>query len=270
MPVFHKLIQLIIQQEIQPIIIKQIQPIIHREIQPVVFTEDQNIEEEIQKLIQSKIKVCTNTIIFDKPNYHKKGVNEKVQNSFDMLSKPNNIINDQNPKYKETPKSDMHQPTKKTENLGFEIQPYIIEETKIVKQPIIQPIYHTMVRHIKQPIIEPLIKYRNGNILTYKKRFIEVNSEVGDRKKEVNFDSEIMDTIIAIIFFSAKYNINFPMACKKTDIFAKIEEKLYYEFPLLKSKKLYFIVNGNIANRSLTFEQNNIKSGSTILINEIE
>ena len=57
-PVFHKLIQPIIQQEIQPVITKNIQPIIHRKIQPVIFSESQtNIEEVIQQLEQSHKKI---------------------------------------------------------------------------------------------------------------------------------------------------------------------------------------------------------------------
>ena len=79
-----------------------------------------------------------------------------------------------------------------------------------------------------------------------------------------------MEEIIAVNFISLNYNINYPMACKKTDIFSKIEEKLYREFPELKSKKIYFIANGIVVDRSSTFEKNKIKSGNTILINEIE
>ena len=80
----------------------------------------------------------------------------------------------------------------------------------------------------------------------------------------------MMETIIAINFISLSYNINYPMACKKTDIFSKIEKKLYQEYPILKSKKIYFISNGNVIDKALTFQQNQINSGSTILINEIE
>ena len=79
-----------------------------------------------------------------------------------------------------------------------------------------------------------------------------------------------MEAIIAVNFISLNDNINYPMACKKTDIFSKIEEKLYHEFPQLKSKKIYFIANGNIVDRSSTFEQNKIKNGTTILIRENE
>ena len=79
----------------------------------------------------------------------------------------------------------------------------------------------------------------------------------------------MMETVIAINFRSLNDNINYPMACKKTDIFANIENKLYKEYPKLKNKKICFIANGNVVNKYNTFEQNKIKSGDTILINEI-
>jgi Fe-S-cluster formation regulator IscX/YfhJ len=78
-----------------------------------------------------------------------------------------------------------------------------------------------------------------------------------------------MESIIAVNFVSLTYNINFPMACKKTDVFSKIEKKLYQEFPDLKSKKIYFVANSAVIDKSSTFEQNNIKSGNTILINDL-
>ena len=79
-----------------------------------------------------------------------------------------------------------------------------------------------------------------------------------------------METIISVNFTSLDQKINYLMACKKTDIFENILVKFYNEFPNLKYKKIYFIANGNVVNRSLTFEQNNIKNGTTILIREYE
>ena len=70
------------------------------------------------------------------------------------------------------------------------------------------------------------------------------------------------------MFVSENPAINYPMACEKTDNFASIEEKLYYEFPDLKFKRINFISNGNILNMFYTLEQNKIKNGDTILIKE--
>ena len=134
-------------------------------------------------------------------------------------------------------------------------------------------------REIKtMEIIEfvPYIQYKNGEILPYEKKekkskdFIlyENQNEIQELKFN-NTRSTMMETVIAVNFISLSLNINYPMACKKTDIFSKIEEKLYHEFPELKSKKIYFIANGNIIDKSSTFEQNKIKSGSNILINEL-
>ena len=85
----------------------------------------------------------------------------------------------------------------------------------------------------------------------------------------INSSTIAMESIIAVNFFSGPLNINYPMACKKTDIFSKIEKKLYYEYPELKSKKIYFMANGNVIDKSSTFEKNKIKNGNTILIEEL-
>ena len=75
---------------------------------------------------------------------------------------------------------------------------------------------------------------------------------------------------MAIIFMSTDQTIHFPIACKNSDVFSKLEEKLYLEYPKLKNKNIFFIANGNIINRSANIEQNRIKNGDTILIKDVE
>ena len=118
----------------------------------------------------------------------------------------------------------------------------------------------------------PYIQYKNGKILPYKKKETKETKEKKEKKEQnsIKTSYQTMETIIAVNFISLNYNINYPMAFKKTDIFSKIEKKLYHEFPILKSKQIFFVANGKTIDRSLTFEQNKIKSGNTILINEIE
>ena len=69
---------------------------------------------------------------------------------------------------------------------------------------------------------------------------------------------------------STDHIIIYPITYKNSDIFSKLEEKLYLEYPDLKNKNIYFIANGNIINRTFTVEKNKIKNGNTILIKEIE
>ena len=77
---------------------------------------------------------------------------------------------------------------------------------------------------------------------------------------------QITDNIIAVNFMSSDQLINYPIGGLKTDNFSTIEEKLFNEFPELRNKSIYFITNGNIIDRTATLEQNNIKSGNSILI----
>jgi hypothetical protein len=69
-----------------------------------------------------------------------------------------------------------------------------------------------------------------------------------------------------IKFCSTDQQIKYTIYCYKTDNFSKIEKELYDKFPELKSKNFCFIAFGGVVNRSLTLEQNKIKSDTTILI----
>ena len=60
---------------------------------------------------------------------------------------------------------------------------------------------------------------------------------------------------------------DFPMACKKTDIFSKIEEKLYQIFPSLKEGNNIFLCNGRKIENSQSILSNEITHDSIILIN---
>ena len=77
-------------------------------------------------------------------------------------------------------------------------------------------------------------------------------------------------TMIAVMFKSADQQINLSLACNNSDKFSIIEEKLFNEFPELKSKNIYYLANGNTVNKTSTLKQNKIKNGDTILINYID
>ena len=63
---------------------------------------------------------------------------------------------------------------------------------------------------------------------------------------------------------SGKY---YFIPCYISDIFKKVEEKLYDKIPQLKNKQIYFTFNGVTINESDTLEKHNIKSSANILIN---
>ena len=232
-PVVHKEIQPVINEQIQPIITTEIQPIIHKEIQPVIFMENQtNIEEIIHQLQQSSVK--------EEKQITKNEVVPLLQREVKNIEQ---II----------------------------VEPHIQRVVVNIEKKVEVPKTETVEKH--EYIVEyiPYIQYKNGEILLYeKKEKNNINTDSITVDKDVNSSTKIMETIIAVIFVSLNKNINYPMACRKTDIFKNIEKKLYHEFPALESKKIYFVANGNIVNRSSTFEENKIENGNTILINESE
>ena len=138
-----------------------------------------------------------------------------------------------------------------------QIQPYIKREEKHTIQSLVQPSVQRKEELISTEIeYVPYIQNKYGEIYLYNK------------KETINDSSIISEKIIAINFISTGHNINLPMACKKTDIFLTIEKKLFDEYPELKSKKLFYIANGNVIDKYISLEQNKIKNGNSILINE--
>ena len=95
-----------------------------------------------------------------------------------------------------------------------------------------------------------------------KKISIDVRKLISKREKK--------EKIISIMFFIPEQNIHYPIPCNEFDSFSKIENKLFEEFPELKSKNIYYLANGNTVNKTTTIKENKIKNGDTILINYLD
>ena len=221
-----------------PVIHEEIQPIIHLNIQPV-------ITKEIQPIIVKRIQ----PVIFTEDQQSNiEEVIQQLQQSHYQKANSN-----QNDKIQE-----------KQEKEELKVLPYVKRIEQHTTKTVIENHNEREVRNCTRIKYVPYIQYKNGELLLYEKN--SNNNNFGHQTTTSTTKISINE-IIAINFISLNHNINYPMACRKTDIFAKIENKLYNEFPELKTKKLYFIVSGNIVNKSYTFEQNKIKSGDTFLIN---
>ena len=256
-PIIYKDIQPVITKEIQPVINEKIQPVVHREIQPVIT---QNIQPVITTNIQPIITKKIQPVIFKE---NQTNIDEQIKYlEQSNISKKNSIVRQ------------------------TVVEPSVRRETKTIKQPVIQAFIQRVVQNSEKTMIVPetetiteeieiieyvpYIQYKNGEIVPYKK--VEKQEKQENKihtSTNSTYSSNAMESIIAVNFVSLTYNINFPMACKKTDVFSKIEKKLYQEFPDLKSKKIYFVANSAVIDKSSTFEQNNIRSGNTILINDL-
>ena len=85
-------------------------------------------------------------------------------------------------------------------------------------------------------------------------------------KKKFPFELSEGEKLICVIFISQDQNINYPIVCKNTDLFSKMEKLLYTEFSEYEDKDNEFFVNGEKIDKNLSLEKNNIKYGIKILL----
>ena len=96
-----------------------------------------------------------------------------------------------------------------------------------------------------------------------------INNSFNDQQifNRKSFNPNTKNNFIAVRFCSNDLSINYPIACKDSDIFIRLEEKLLMEYPELKNKNIFYTVNTNIINKTATLKQNGIERGDTIIIN---
>ena len=104
------------------------------------------------------------------------------------------------------------------------------------------------------------------------------NKEIANLRNQLNSsnnnnnssleDCKPGERIIVAHFKSIDQNVDYPITCKNTDIFVRIEENLYKEFPEYKDyDNTFFTVNGTMIKRFKSIEDNKIKNGDKIMLN---
>ena len=88
-----------------------------------------------------------------------------------------------------------------------------------------------------------------------------------DKKESVEVDN---DELLTIQFESIEQKVCTSLTCQKSDIFVRIEEKLYNEYPIFKDLNTYFTINGRFVKRFKNVEENDIKNNDKILLNIYE
>ena len=86
------------------------------------------------------------------------------------------------------------------------------------------------------------------------------------KKEHKNVD---FDEILFVHFISMDQNINYPIKCLKTDIFAEVEEKLYRKYGEYRETNNNFTSNGRIVLRFKSISDNNIKDGDKVELIDI-
>ena len=94
-------------------------------------------------------------------------------------------------------------------------------------------------------------------------------NNLNEKLNRFPFILEKNENLMSVIFSSVNQKVNYSIVCKNTDTIHNLEVKLYQEFPSLYESENYFLCKGQIINKFKTFEENKIKNGDTILLNQM-
>ena len=80
------------------------------------------------------------------------------------------------------------------------------------------------------------------------------------------------EKLISVLFVTQGTHdiFNYSMACRPTDLFSSLEERLYKDFPKYKNIKKIFMVNAKRILESKTLEENSIRNNDIISLFAIE
>ena len=91
----------------------------------------------------------------------------------------------------------------------------------------------------------------NNNNIAYNNKILELKNQISQLKSYFLAPGE---KLFSINFVSCDQNINFSTFVKPNDIFTKIENILYNNYPKYRKIENYFIVNGQKINKYMTIE----------------
>ena len=109
--------------------------------------------------------------------------------------------------------------------------------------------------------LENIINDKNKEI---QDNIFKINNLSGNNNNQIIFNPG--DKILAVLFMTQgnKDIENYTIPCKSTDLFVRLEERLYNDYPKYRNYETFFMVNTRRILRFKTLEENKIKSGDII------
>ena len=95
---------------------------------------------------------------------------------------------------------------------------------------------------------------------------LKINN-IKEAKKEIK-SIKPGEKIFSVLFMTQGNNDinNYAMSCKNTDLFVRLEEKSYDDYPEHKNYETYFMVNTRRILRFKTMDENKIKNNDIISV----
>ena len=132
------------------------------------------------------------------------------------------------------------------------------------------------ISDLKFQLSNKLNNIQNNKIIELERTIEMKNQEISQLYTRLNNKSNDIkympgDNIIGVGFMSVNQKIqNYIRVYKDTEIFSRIEEELYNEYPEFKEKDTYLMLNANKIKRFKTLKENNIKTGDIIQVHIYE
>ena len=117
-----------------------------------------------------------------------------------------------------------------------------------------------------------ILKNENDKLKNEKNNYITQINDLTDRMNKLNLSKGIqnqnvnINDIVTVLFQSIDQKVQIPMTGTKTELFVKLEERLYEEYKDYKDSNNYFTVNGRAIKRFRTLEENKINNYDKILL----
>ena len=99
-----------------------------------------------------------------------------------------------------------------------------------------------------------------------------LNNEINNlRLKSNNNNIKFgFDDIVTVTFKSIDQKVDIAFSVPKADLFVKLEEKLYIQYPDFRDSNNYFTINGRMIKRFRTIQENQLNNFDKIFLNVYE
>ena len=117
------------------------------------------------------------------------------------------------------------------------------------------------------------LNLKDGNIFNLNNQINDLTSQINNLKINNNNSKNKfgLDEIVSVLIQSIDQKVNIPLFIPKSELFVRLEEQLYEEYPEYKDvDNIYFTFNGRKIKRFRSIEENNLKNKDKILLNIYE
>ena len=117
------------------------------------------------------------------------------------------------------------------------------------------------------------LKIKNNEVINLNNQINDLNAQIKKLNININNPNVKVDIndIVTVSFRSLDYKVDVAYSSPKSDLFVRLEEKLYDEYPEFRDlDNIYFTVNGKKIRRFRSLQENNLKNNDKILLNICE